>query len=257
MLETKRKTAKDKNAALVLQMYLAHTMRGCTIAMFSQFAYLHFSSAVVVCLHLLLFRFGSHFDICAGIRTPEQQRAWREKMGLLGIILLLMGGVGFLTFGFTQTVCGKPPNRFQTGTIGNGSVIVHGYDYDFTHFHHPAVGNFNGQDNPLLQGNWGIAGNDISFMFQNVGGHCKGLITAANNSSIPMKSGDLEWYFPCNVFSQFGTSGVNLTNYDSNTTCHVSSTARQGLAAMQPQGQVYYTWDNVKASNRNLAVFES
>jgi chitin synthase len=29
------------------------------------------------------------------------------------------------------------------------------------------------------------------------------------------------------------------------------------LAAMKPAGQVYYTWDDIRDPNRNLAVFES
>ncbi|TDL20946.1 glycosyltransferase family 2 protein [Rickenella mellea] len=194
-----------------------------------------------------------------GIRTPEQQRAWREKMGLLSVILTLMAGVGFLTFGFTQAVCGKPPMRFQTGKVGNGSVIIHGYDYDFTKFKHPAAGNtFNGQTNPLLEGNWGLAGNDASFLFQKVAGHCKGYFSAANNASIPTANGDLQWYFPCNIYNQFGTSGVNLTGYDASTNCHTQAVARNGFAALKPQGQVYYTWKDIKGGgNRNLAVFES
>ena len=179
-------------------------------------------------------------------------------MGLLSIILSLMAGVGFITFGFTQAVCGTPATRFHAGSVGNSSVIIHGYDYDFSKFNHPAGAHFNGSDtNPLFEGGWDVAGNDISFMFQNVGQNCKGLITGASNTSIPTENGDLEWYFPCNVFNQFGTSGVNLTNYDSNTTCHVSSTARSQLASMSPQGQVYYTWGDVRDSSRNLAVYES
>ncbi|EJC98606.1 glycosyltransferase family 2 protein [Fomitiporia mediterranea MF3/22] len=192
-----------------------------------------------------------------GIRTPEQQRAWREKMGLLSIIMCLMAGVGFITFGFTQAVCGTPADRFRSGSVGNSSVIIHGYDYDFSKFDHPATGSFDGHSNPLFEGNWGVAGADISFMFQNVGGSCRNIITRASNSTIPVANDDLEWYFPCNVFNQFGTSGVNLTNYDTNTTCHVSSTARGDLAKMSPQGQVYYTWDDVKNPSRNLAVYQS
>lgn len=36
---------------------------------------------------------------CVGMQTPERQRAWREKIGILSIVLLFMAGVGFLTFG--------------------------------------------------------------------------------------------------------------------------------------------------------------
>ncbi|KAH9947090.1 glycosyltransferase family 2 protein [Amylocystis lapponica] len=155
-----------------------------------------------------------------GIRTPDQQRAWREKMGLIGIIMALMAVVGFITFGFTETVCGTPPNRYHAGSVENASVIIHGYDYDFSKFNHPAVGNFDGHSNPLFEGGWNAAGMDISFLFQNTNG------------------------------------SVNSTNYGSDTTCHTASTARSSLASMKAMGQVYYTWDDVKNPNRNLAVFE-
>ncbi|KAH9934076.1 chitin synthase-domain-containing protein [Epithele typhae] len=199
----------------------------------------------------------SFFLSACGIRTPEQQRAWREKIGLLLIIISLMAIVGFITFGFTEVVCGTQPNRFQSGQIDTASVIIHGYDYDFSKFNHPAVGDFNGKTNPLFVGNWGASGADISFMFQNVNKNCLGLITKTNTSSITGNNNQLDWYFPCNIYNQFGTSPVNTTNSDKDTTCHITSTARNDLAALRPQGQVYYTWDNVHNSARNLAVFES
>lgn len=46
-----------------------------------------------------------------GWPTKAQRRAWREKMGLVSIILIIMAIVGFLTFGFTAAVCGTPPDR--------------------------------------------------------------------------------------------------------------------------------------------------
>lgn len=178
-------------------------------------------------------------------------------MGLLSIILSLMAGVGFLTFGFTETVCGTPPNRYKSGTIENGSVIIHGFDYDFSNFKHPKVGDFDGQTNPIFVGGWNAAAADISFMFQNVNQNCKQFITKAGNSSITGSNGDLDWYFPCNVYNQYGTSLANFTAYDSGTNCHATSQARQQLSSMHPLGQVYYTWDDVRNSGRNLAVFES
>ena len=195
--------------------------------------------------------------IVPGIVSPEQQRAWREKMGLIGIIVLLMAGVGFLTFGFTEAVCGHPPNRYHGGQIQNSSVIIHGLDYDFSNFKHPKTGIFNGQTNPLIQGGWNLAGNDASFMFQKTNGKCLGLIKKANNSSVTGSGDNLDWYFPCNIYNQAGNSGVNLTGYESSTSCHTSSTAKNGLNSMTPNGQVYYTWDDVRSSSRNLAVFES
>ncbi|KZS93523.1 glycosyltransferase family 2 protein [Sistotremastrum niveocremeum HHB9708] len=193
-----------------------------------------------------------------GIRTPEAQRAWREKMGLLAIILLLMAGVGFLTFGFTQTVCGKPPTRFQSGSIGSGSVIIHGYDYDMSTFKHPAVNpTFNGNTNPLFEGGFNAAGMDASFLFQNTHGKCAGMLSVASNSTIRQTGTQPDWIFPCNLYNQYGTSGVNLTGYGSEFLCHDHSASRQQLAKMVPQGQVYYTWDQVKDPSKNLAVYES
>ena len=193
------------------------------------------------------------------MRTPEQQRAWREKMGLISVISLLMAIVGYVTFGFTQTVCGRPPNRFHSGAIDTGSVIIHGYDYDFSTFKHPASGpNFpQSSSNPLFEGGWNVAGNDISFMFQQVNKRCKGFITKASNSSVTGSTELPDWYFPCNVYNQQGTSGVNFTGYDASTNCHTSSTARSQLSSFKPQGQVYYTWDDVRRDKRNLAVYES
>lgn len=198
-----------------------------------------------------------------GLRTRERQRAWREKMGLISLILLLMAGVGFLTFGFTEAVCGKPPNRFHGGAvgddnIGDGSVVVNGYDYNFTGFNHPTAGTtFDGKTNPLFEGGWNLAGNDASFLFQNVNQNCLGLITKASSSSITGSGESLDWYFPCNVYNQNGTSGVNLTNYENPTTCHTTSKARTGLQTVEVLGQVYFTWDDVRSDSRNLAVHES
>lgn len=193
-------------------------------------------------------------------------------MGLVSIILLLMGGVGFLTFGFTKSVCGKPANRYHGGAIGdeyigNGSVVIHGYNYDFTNFRHPAAGTtFNGTTNPLYVGGWNLAGNDASFLFQKVNEACYSLVTRAQSSSITTVNGGglfLDWYFPCNIYSQYGTGGANLTGYEGFTNCHRAPSTKNMLSRMAStgplsvMGQVYYTWEDVKNPNRNLAVLES
>jgi chitin synthase len=194
-----------------------------------------------------------------GMRTPEQRRAWREKMGLVGIIACLMAAVGYITFGFTQTVCGRPVNRFHGGQIDTGSVIVHGYDYDFSKFNHPRAGATfpTATTNPLFEGNWHAGGNDISFMFQRVNERCMGFISKASGSPVGGTTEKPQRYFPCNIFSQNGQTSFNTTLYGGDTNCHLSNTARGQMGSFRAQGQVYYTWDDVKRSDRNLAVFES
>jgi chitin synthase len=87
--------------------------------------------------------------------------------------------------------------------------------------------------------------------------NCLNLITRASASSITGKGNQLNWYLPCNVYNQFGTSGVNLTGYESSNNCHVSLRSRQLLKNLKREGQVFYSWDQVKDKSRNLAVFES
>lgn len=194
-----------------------------------------------------------------GKRTPEAQRAWREKIGLIAIIGCLMAAVGFLTFGFTQTVCGTPSNRYHGGHIENGSLIMNGHSYDLSDWDHPAAGPFNGTENPLYMETWDAGGKDASFMFQHVNDHCLNIIKPTNDTGITVDSTKTEmgWYFPCNLRPQNGTNTVDAVNVTSSYTCHTSTTARKSYSSLKISGQVYYTWDDVKNQDRNLAVYQS
>lgn len=197
---------------------------------------------------------------CFGMPAKAQQRAWREKIGLITIILMICAFVGFLTFGFTQTVCPADfQSRMRINDVGSGYLIIHGEAYDLTKSSHPgAIGVPTGSnvlwDLPVKYG-----GMDVSFMFQNVNGHCKGLITAANGSDVPTNdNGDLGWYFPCNAYNQDGSSTPNETiPYYLGYACHLSDPARQAYYHLQTESQVYFTWDDVRNTSRNLAVYGS
>ncbi|OCF78226.1 chitin synthase [Kwoniella mangroviensis CBS 8886] len=193
-----------------------------------------------------------------GKRTPEAQRAWREKMGIVGIVASLMAIVGFVTFGFTQTVCGNQALRIAGGKADNASLVINGYDYDLGNWKHPAAGTtFNGSTSPLYMDQYMAGGKDVSFMFQNVNRHCLGVITPASGTGIQHSGDQMAWYFPCNIHDQNGTSAANLTGYTDANNCHTSNKARSEFEAMVPTAEIYYTWDRVKNESRNLAVYRS
>jgi len=130
-------------------------------------------------------------------------------MGLVSLILLLMAAVGFLTFGFTKTVCGTPSNRTLAGTVQEGTLIINGYTYDLGNWFHPSVGEFNGSQNPLFTADYMAGGKDASFMFQKVNENCRGIIGPSNNtgiSPIDRTAGTMAWYFPCESFSLLSKS---------------------------------------------------
>ncbi|WWC59904.1 uncharacterized protein I303_102466 [Kwoniella dejecticola CBS 10117] len=193
-----------------------------------------------------------------GKRTPEAQRAWREKMGIVGIVAALMAIVGFVTFGFTQTVCGNTELRIAGGTADNASLIINGYDYDLGNWKHPAAGStFNGSTSPLYMDEYMAGGKDVSFMFQNVNRNCLDVITPASGTGITHNGNQMAWYFPCNIHDQNGTSAVNLTGYSDANNCHTTTKARSSFEALPRTAEIYYTWDRVANESRNLAVYKS
>ena len=194
---------------------------------------------------------------CFGKPAKAQQRAWREKMGLISIIVLIAAFVGFLTFGFTQAVCGQPGLRLKVNHVDSGYMIFHGSAYDFEGSHHPAARGIPQGSNILYDLPHKYGGQDGSFFFQNVNGACKGLITPAPGSDVPTNdAGDLAWYFPCTAFNQDGSSTPNLTTpYYLGYACHTTSNGRAAFYNLRSRGEVYFTWGDIKNSSRNLMVY--
>lgn len=208
--------------------------------------------------HLVTFWCPNFILSCFGMRQKEQQRAWREKMGLVSIILLICAFVGFLTFGFTETVCpAGGPTRLQVNKVGLGYMIFHGVAYDLTRSEHPLARGIAGGGNVLWDMPEDHGGQDGSFLFQNVNGACKNLITPAENSDVPTDSdGNLAWYFPCQTFNQDGSSEPNKTiPYYFGYGCHTSRLARTNYYGLRPSGDVYFTWDDIRNTSRNLVVY--
>ena len=196
---------------------------------------------------------------CFGMPARAQRRAWREKMGLISIILLICAFVGFLTFGFTQAVCGNPGLRLKINHVDSGYMIFHGEAYNLVNSLHPAAKGIPLDSNVLYDLPHKYGGQDGSFMFQNVNGACKDLITLAPGSDVPTnKDGDLAWYFPCTAFNQDGSTKANTSiPYYLGYSCHTTGKARDSFYSLRKSGQVYFTWDDIKNSSRNLAVYSS
>jgi chitin synthase len=195
---------------------------------------------------------------CFGKVQKAQQRAWREKMGLCSIILAICAMVGFLTFGFTQTVCPSGgAARLRINKVDRGFLIAHGKAYNLARSTHPLARGVPENANVLFDLPEKHGGKDASFLFQNVNGACKGLITAAEGSDVPTNAnGDLAWYFPCRTFNQDGSSPPNLTFSQYNGfQCHTSPNARRAFYNLRNEGEVYFTWDDIRNSSRNLMVW--
>lgn len=200
---------------------------------------------------------------CCGMPARAQQRAWREKMGLISIILFIMAVVGFLTFGFTAVVCGSPPERLRVNKVTGGYMIFHGVAYDLSKSHHPPAEGLPARTdglgaNVLFDLPEKHAGQDGSFLFQNVNGRCKGLINAASDSDVPTNNqGELAWYFPCTTFNQDGSTKPNTTTpYYLGWACHTTSNSRNAFySGLSGSADVYFTWDDIKNSSRNLIVY--
>ena len=197
---------------------------------------------------------------CFGKPAKAQQRAWREKMGLISLIVLIAAFVGFLTFGFTQAVCHNDEVRQRVNKVEPGYMIFHGKAYNLDGSNHPRVRGIDQDQRNVLydlpQQNY--SGMDGSFMFQNVNGACKDLIKLAPESDVPTNdNGDLAWYFPCNAFNQDGSSKPNFTErYYHGYACHTSELGRKAFyQGLKPSGDVFFTWDDIKNTSRNLMVY--
>ncbi|KIX93065.1 uncharacterized protein Z520_11122 [Fonsecaea multimorphosa CBS 102226] len=194
---------------------------------------------------------------CCGMPGRAQKRAWREKVGLISIIFLIAAFVGFLTFGFTRAVCPAPGLRLKINHVDRGYMIFHGDAYNLDGSMHPAALGIPLDSNVLYDLPHKYGGQDGSFMFQKVNGECKGLITLAPGSDVPTDAdGDLAWYFPCNAFNQDGSSQPNLTNpYYLGYACHTTAKSRNTFYTLRKAGEVFFTWDDVKNTSRNLVVY--
>ncbi|VEU21477.1 DEKNAAC102572 [Brettanomyces naardenensis] len=176
-------------------------------------------------------------------------------MGLISIIFVTGFIIAFLTFGFTRTVCGREKERLQAKDLGNGYLVINGRAYDLTSSSHPGAPGIDAGAN-VLYPPVNAGGKDASLLFQNVNGNCKGLITPRENCTIPHKDGELAWYMPCKVINLDGSTKPDFTSdYYDGYACHTSENARKAFYSLKVYGSVYYSWDDITNTTRNLVVY--
>ena len=187
-----------------------------------------------------------------GIKTPEQQRAWREKMGLMVIILCLMALVGYITFGFTQTVCGIQ-NRYLLDEVfknktHSSSALVGGKTLsldDWTHKPFPGDDNpkyINLTTNPIaytyLYG--ADHGANLNLLFQKTGDACEGILEPVPNQNPPR-------YFKCAILRRRFPSGSRI--FEDPGACHTVETRSKILSNstdIPVHGTAFVSWDQLK-----------
>lgn len=191
-----------------------------------------------------------------GLHTKDRQLAWREKMALLSIICIIGAIIAFLTFGFTRATCTGLTKRMKLEDISTGYIVINGRAYNLDSSSHPAAPGILAGANVLYPPT-NAGGKDASLLFQNVNGNCKGLITPTDTNSIPInEEGDLAWYMPCKIIDLDGSTKPNFVwDYYYGYACHTSNTARDAFYSLDVQGDLYYTWDDINSSDRNLRVY--
>lgn len=190
-----------------------------------------------------------------GFKNKSRQFAWREKIGLITCILYIAAIIAFLTFGFSRTVCGPQAVRTRINEVPSNNLIINGKAFDLSRSLHPAAAGIPGDSN-ILYPPINAGGMDASLLFQNVNGNCKGLILPRENTSIPTDGDELAWYMPCRLYAQDGSTEPNFTtDYYPGWACHTAEIARLAFYNLKINGDVYFTWDDIKNSSRRLVVY--
>ncbi|KAJ3310465.1 hypothetical protein HDU76_003367, partial [Blyttiomyces sp. JEL0837] len=196
-------------------------------------AWVWFSRLITCCFVPPLLRF-------MGMTNPAVQQAWREKVALCFIILIMCMAVGFLTFGLKATLC--PPStedaiKFfgssDVTTFFNQSVLIKGYAYNFNR---TAYALQNSAANITLDDSW--RGKDISPLFSSIN-YCGQYL------------GNKDLTKDCKIHNDL--AGITIPAAGSRC-------PETGILASIPRQKVYFDWTEVQAlanpaGNYTLIVF--
>lgn len=197
-----------------------------------------------------------------GMGSAEIQRAWREKIALVSLIVMMVLAVGFLTFGLQQALCqDETSGKFVAGSRPE-DVIVDGMGYYFSDhdWMHPALNKevsiepidiMNAPPTPAK-------GMDASFLFQApaAGGVCDGIIV--RNTPAAAADPQAIYYFPCVMRAVNGSTPPNPGPDKNPSSCHPAAATRTVWNTLKSKynAPAYYTWDNITNPNRALFAYD-
>ncbi|KAI1316586.1 Chitin synthase, class 3 [Mortierella claussenii] len=204
-----------------------------------------------------------------GMHTAEIQRAWREKIALVSLIVMMVLAVAFLTFGLQQALCqDEQSGKFVAGSRAE-DVIVNGMGYYFNaqdsgngepFWMHPTL-NKEISNEPVdimnAVGGYAAKGMDASFLFQDTaGGACEGLI--ARSAPAAPTDTQANYYFPCVMRSINGVTPVNATVDRAGAACHTPPADRAFWNTLKAKynAPAYYTWGNISNTDRSLFAYD-
>ncbi|KAJ1913348.1 Chitin synthase, class 3 [Mycoemilia scoparia] len=188
-----------------------------------------------------------------GMPNPQMQTAWREKIGLVSIIILIMAAIGFLTFALQQILCGLSgtQNRVRYNSLSPDEAIISGQAYNLKHFNHPDT---------EMTGSGSILGDpvnakfmDLSLLFQNPNGNCKGVLKY--NSGFANSNGNVVSVFPCQMVNPNSLkNNIDTSAQFDPSLCHNKASQRNALGRI-PKRPVYYTWEDIKQKGQNMVLY--
>ncbi|KAI9293684.1 hypothetical protein K502DRAFT_274690, partial [Neoconidiobolus thromboides FSU 785] len=191
-----------------------------------------------------------------GMKNRQVQQAWREKISLVFIIVVISGALGFLTFALEAVLCGDTnTNKMAYKTLTKEMVSINGVIYNIKNFVHPEalVGKIRYEGGFALDNESINAGTkDLSFLFQALTrqnpGSCKDILFfEGSNNDEPQR------YFPCLPIDPFSSAPIQGSNSDGS--CHFSVNHKESLSKLKKVGNVFFTWKEVEDKNNGLVVY--
>ncbi|CAI2162259.1 14518_t:CDS:2 [Funneliformis geosporum] len=182
------------------------------------------------------------------MKDPNVRQAWREKVALVVIILLISSFMGFLAFGLATIACGKHKETFYkedvfetygTNQQGQKAHIIYGKLYDTGQYilfgnHRPLTPPIDDKDlEPLI---FPTFGQDISEYF-------------------PQNNEDLG----CPFAPKNGGPICNkaIETKDPLLHCHISNHVYETLKYLDMKISVSYSWQNITKDNSTLVVYNN